>query len=201
MNTNELISKITGVDERRRTKSSITLTNLMFHTDTEMAEELNTITLNKPSIEIERHGNFVQLEICFVSSMDQDLRALWNNFEYYGRQYNDMTSDIANGDKVPICSLTIVPIALEGQYHATALNPVFWALTSKKIGQNSNIIRLLYNLDDINFYQDEGIDMEDIKDQAKKEVMAENREKAAENRAAELRRMEMSNEVDGFDQQ
>ena len=201
MNTNELINEMVGVDFRRRTKSAITLTNLLYHGDTEIAEETNTITLNKPSIEIERHGKFIQIEICFVSSMDMDLRALWNNIEYYGRQCNDMAQDISSGETIPMCSLTIVPLSLEGKYHATALNPVFWALTSKKIGQNANIVRLLYNIDDLNFFENDTINVEDIEEQAKEEIIAENREKAMEQRAMEQRQMEMSDEVDGFGQQ
>ena len=178
MNIKQVLTDMCGLDDRRMTKSAITLENGIFNIKTNETEIVNDITLNKPSIEIETHIDLVQIDICFVSSMDNDLKILWNNVELYGKNMNDLDEEIRAKKLVPISSLTIVPSKYKGEYFAVATNPVYWALTSKKMGQNANVIRLLYRVNDLKFYKNDEINVDAIQQEARAEIIAENREKA-----------------------
>lgn len=178
MDVKEILNEIIGLDAQRRTKSAITLENNIYHFDNGKVDSISSISLNKPSIEIERHGDFLQVDICFVSSMDNDLKILWNNVELYGKNMNDLDKEIRSKQALPLCTLTIVPTKLEGKYFVAGENPIFWALTSKKMGQNANVIRLLYKVNNFKFYQNDDANMDQIKQEVKDEIIYENRQKA-----------------------
>ena len=193
MNVNEILNDMCGLDQRRMTKSALTLENGIFNFTKKETEVINSITLNKPAIEIEKHGDLIQIDICFVSSMDNDLKILWNNVELYGKNMNDLDADIRSKKLAPISSLTIVPTKYNGQYFAVGTNPIFWALTSKKMGQNANVVRLLYKVEDFKFYQNDDIDIEALKADVRQEIIYENRQKASAEREAQ--------EINDFNQQ
>lgn len=209
MNVDELIYETCGKDEDGVPKSAITLALSMWHIGGEDTDDVSVNSFHNPTVNIERRGNYIQTDLAFDASADPELRMLWNGLEEYGKLANEVNE---HSTEVPFCSLTIVPIALDGMFYTMAINPIFWSLHSSIVGGKADTIRILFEAGDFMFYETEGMDIATAKAEAEREVekreyilmMEEIKAAKAEREAAEresaerereLRRQEYENDI------
>lgn len=141
----------------------------------------------KPVLDMQKHGKFIQIDLEYPTSSDIDLKIMWNMLEKYGQELDEVNED---SESIPMSALTIVPLVYEGCYYMIAINPIFWTLQPSQPGKEATVIRLLYEEENLNFYEasEEDIDIEGIEadvDRAileqqnfEQEVMDKERERA-----------------------
>jgi len=154
-NVQEILNSIVGKkDNSNLPKCSTSVSTGIYIESTDENKELAESNVIKPVIKIERHNEFVVCDLSYISAFDQDLREVYNIFELYGSNLNDVNMDTyAEGDRrVPY--LVIALTALEGLDNAITLtSPIMWSLTSDKPGTTPNTIRVLFTVEDVMFYE------------------------------------------------
>lgn len=152
---NEILDSITGKQPNSNLTKASTTVNV--GTYIEKTQENKTImeqTIVKPIIEIERHGEYIICDLKFISAYDADLREIYNLIEMYGNNINNtVLEDYAIGEaRIPTFVLMLT--AINGIDNCITLSaPIFWALTSDKPGATPNMIRFLFHVDDVMFYE------------------------------------------------
>lgn len=172
---------LTAVCEKDTT--GISLTAIVADCDTvnvKTGEEkqIISVTLQKPVISVERHGNYIQLDFTFISALDNDLKMFWTALELYGKTVSDVNPIAEQTGTVATGSITLVPTQFNGKYFAVAVNPIFWSLTCSEVGEAANVIRVLVEADSFEVYENKEIDMAAIKKEVDAEIAYENRMKA-----------------------
>lgn len=141
-------------------------------------KQIISVTLQKPTISIERHGNYIQLDFNFISALDNDLKMFWTALELYGKTVSDVNTIAAETGIVATGSITLVPTQFNGKYFAVAVNPIFWALTCSEIGESANVIRVLVDADSFEIYENKEIDMAALEKEVNNEISYKNRMQA-----------------------
>ena len=165
MDVREIVKKINGKDEKNKANAAITLQSVMVHVDGNV-KETGVTTCHKPEIVIEKRGKYVQVDLKFMSALDEDLKKLWGMLEVYGNKVTEVTKQSV---EIPVTSLTMVPLERECKYYAVASNPIFWTLQPQKPGYEANMIRLLFENVNLKFYETEYVDLHKIDEELLRE--------------------------------
>lgn len=166
MQIKEIVEMINGKDEKGKAKSAITLTSTMIHIDKTM-RDTGTISCHHPIVTLKRRGKYVEIDLTFLSSLDNDLKMLWGMLESHGKKVELISSESV---EIPVISLTVVPIEAECQYYAVASNPIFWTIQPEQPGYEAKVLRLVFENVNVQFYKTKGLDMEMIDDEVEREV-------------------------------
>ena len=118
---------------------------------------------------------YVQVDFKFISALDNDLRLMWNTLELYGKTSNDININTEQTGLLAVCGITMIPMFYDGQYFCSAVNPLFWALTAEEVGKNANVIRVLFNAEDFQIFENLDIDTDQLKKEVRQEIAYENR--------------------------
>ncbi len=159
----EILNSVCGKqDNSNLPKCSTTITTGIYVESVDNNKELAETNVIKPIVKIERHGEYIVCDLCYISAFDQDLREAYNIFELYGSNLNNVTFDqYKEGDRrVPYLVLALT--AIQGIDNAVTLTtPIMWCLTSDKPGSTPNTIRVLFTVEDVMFYEGQLLDEAD----------------------------------------
>lgn len=204
---NEIIKAACGKNEDNNPNCTFTLcTQKWSIMEDKEPETIGEHPAYKPVLNIQKHGKFIQIDLEYPATSDTDLKIMWNMLEKYGRELDEVDDD---SESIPMSVLTMVPLVYEGCYYMIAINPIFWALQPSQPGKDATVIRLLYEEENLNFYEasEEDIDIESVEadvDRAileqqsfEQEVMDRERERAEyeEKRAAAFEEMRRNGEI------
>lgn len=178
VNMEEFLSNLCAKNQNGLSETSICIECNVIDLQTTESKPVVSVTLQKPVINVERHGVFIQLDYTFISALDTDLKLMWNALELYGKTSNDINVDTEKTGLFTSAGITMVPTQYSGKYFCTAINPIFWSLTANEIGSNANTIRILFNIEDFEVFENLNIDVEKIKKEVKEEIAYEARQMA-----------------------
>lgn len=174
----EFISALCDKDKNNISTTTIVVDcNITDLTTTETKQIVST-TLKKPIISIERHGQFLQIEFRFISSLDNDLKMLWTTLELYGKTMSDVNIENNAVPRIASGTITFLPSQFNGKYFAVAANPIFWALTSPDTGENANLVRVLVEADNFEIFENKGVDIDKIDKEIAADMAYEARQEA-----------------------
>lgn len=177
----DFLEALTDKDLNNISRTTIAVDCELLDLKTQETKTLASAALQKPVITVEKHGEYVQLDFEFISALDSDLKLFWNTLEMYGKTSNDVNTDTTKTGLVATSSITMLPTTLEGKYFAIAVNPIFWALTSKDVGVNANIIRIMVSADNFNIYENINVDTNAIERAVDDEIAYQARMSADQN--------------------
>lgn len=165
MQVKEIIEMINGKDKNGKAKSAITLESFFVHLD-KTTKSTGSISCHRPIVTIKRRGKYIQVDLEFLSMLDNDLKMMWGLLENHGKKVEEITKESV---EIPIIALTLVPLETDCRYYAVATNPVFWALQPVKPGYEAKVLCLLFEDVNVQFYETEGLDMEMIDEEVERE--------------------------------
>ncbi len=156
----EILDSISGKQNNSNLpKCSTTVTTGLHIESTNDDKILAECAAIKPSIKLERHNQYVVCDLIYASAFDQDLHEAYSVFELYGSNMNDIDMDnYVEGDRrIPF--LVIVLTALAGYDNTITLDtPIMWSLVADRPGATPNVIRVLFTVESVLFYDGEKID-------------------------------------------
>ena len=172
---NEIINESCGKNAQDKPKSALTFDCSMWPVNANELSQpeprmVGTRSAYKPVIEIEKHGEFIQVDLIFQSYLDADLKIIWNLFEKYGDLLNEISDE---STEVPAATLTITPVIYDGKYYILCISPLFWTLQPEKPGGQANVIRILFHEDDFGVFESEGVDIDAIDREIERDVANE----------------------------
>lgn len=170
-----IVQKSCGKDENSIPKGAINLIYEKRNYETDNSQILREMSTNAPEVSIFRRLEFIQIDLTFGSALASDLKVFWNTFERFGRDLNNLTEETKN---LPFLSLTIIPIEENGRYYITCTNPILWTLQPSTVGGKTNMLRILYKAEDMNFFASEGFSDADIEASALRMMQERERESA-----------------------
>lgn len=114
--------------------------------------------------QIEVHGEFIQLDICFGNDTEFEGPQYWHILQKYGKELSEAyLSNESKDDAMPTLGVTLVPHDYEGKVFLTLFNPIFWTIQPSKLHDDkNNTIRLLFPIDNAKLDYDESISVDDI---------------------------------------
>ncbi len=171
----EFLQHLSDTDTNHISTTSLALECSILDLRTDESKSLATVSMQKPVISIERHGEYIQLDFKFISPLDTDLKIFWNTLELYGKTCSDINVDTEDTGLYVTLSLALIPDFYEGKYFAAASEPVFWALTSENIEKSPNIIRVMLPLINFEVLENTSVDIEKITKEVKEEIAYEKR--------------------------
>ena len=151
MNEYELIQAISGADEQGYGKCTISIQPQRCDIEGNTLNTDDEYITEKPVVQLcKQPGGFVLLDLIFESTDDVDLHRIYGYLQEFFSAENSVDDSV---DDFPLFLLTIVPEALNGEYFALGINPVFYALTPDDVKGEPKIIRMLFiaqeKMDDI----------------------------------------------------
>ena len=154
-NISEILNSITGKQPNSNlTKASTTINVGTYIQKTQENKTIMEQTVVKPIVEMERHGEYIVCDLQFVSAYDADLREMYNLIEMYGNNINGSVLEDYPIGEARIPTFVLMLTAIDGIDNCITLtSPIFWALTSNKPGSTPSMIRLLFNVEDVMFYE------------------------------------------------
>ncbi len=152
-----LINDCNGVDGEGESKSIVSLSIERWDVQNEKITPLNNYTSMKASVEMfSVKEKYMMVDLHFLNSKITDLRMLWKLAE---KRIDDIPE---NGKIITVKRLTITPKNFKG-YYMDLVVPIFWTLQPMEINGEINTIRFLFDLEDVNFYYSDEIDVDKIK--------------------------------------
>lgn len=170
---NEIVNASCGINAQNKPKAAFALECSMWPVDVDensnvTPRNIATRSSYKPIIEIEKHNEFIQIDLIFQSCLDGDLKLIWNLLEKYGDLLNEVSDESV---EVPTLISTITPVIYDGQYYIMCMSPLFWTLQPQKPGGQSNVIRLLFLEEDLNVFETDEINIDDIDNEIERDTI------------------------------
>lgn len=172
INLTDFLEEISGVDEKKQSKVGINFNHYIYYgkpTEEEASqenryEEILTKSSFKPSVNFMRLGEFLIIDLIYVSSMDPEIRILFDQLELYGKNCAKYYED---EEIFPMFGLNINPYQYAQKYYIQAFAPRYWTrLPSQSLKTESNMIRILFEAKNVQLCEVEGFDDFDIKAEA-----------------------------------
>ncbi len=167
----EFLKAASEVDEKTGfSRTSLVADCSTINLATKDEKQIVSVSMQKPVIKIERHGDFVQLDFTFKSALDNDIKMLWMALELYGKTVSDVNPSVAENNVIASGSITLIPAKYEGRYFAVAAMPIFWSLTSLEPNEMANTVRVLVETSSFQVFEANNLDMDAIKKEAEDEI-------------------------------
>lgn len=177
-----IIQSSCGKNEDGMPKAAITIAIDEYSFAKDSVRSVLNYSSYKSVINIQKHYEFIQVDLCFASKVDNDMKVIWNHVEKFGQMLDKITAET---DDIPFLALTIVPIEERGKYYISATNPIFWCLQPTKPGTDSNILRLLFRTENVNFYETDEIDSYEVEANVQRSIIEQERVAESYERAEE----------------
>ncbi len=177
MEINDFLEMINGTEvnesdeELSKVITSIKL-SLMSPT-TKEEKIINEQSVWNPVMQIRNMLEYVMVDIEFESEIDADLKSFWKAVEDYLNAMNEYGSNENEDANVPLLTVLAMPEKYNGQYYAIATNPIFSCLTPLKPEKPASCLRLLFNAEQVQFYETPEMDLSDIDSEAEIREMEE----------------------------
>lgn len=170
LNVDEFIKNLGNKNNAGLSETSVCVECTVLDLKTENDKPIVSVAFKKPIIRVERHYEFIQLEFSFISALDTDLKLMWNAIELYGKTADDINSKVEETMSFASCGITMMPACYNGEYYCTAVNPLFWSLTSTEVGEAANTIRILFDAEDLKIFKNLNMDLEAEEKKIKEEI-------------------------------
>ena len=154
-----MVEECQGETEEGDPLAAITLSLDMISTKTQVQRSVFQQSMYDPVVTINRRVNYIELILTFPNAADTNLKLLSINMDKYGKVMDELKP---NSSEYPFFSLVILPVLGLGAYYMSMNNPLFWALTTEKLGAEINQMKMLFHCDDVEFYETDEIDISEI---------------------------------------
>lgn len=171
MELKEFLSDLNGIDpETKQPKSAITVQLQMINSITEKSSIIESFSTQVPVIDVKRRGEYLELNLIFDTDKNIHLRHFWNMYEHYGRLMNNIDENTKN---IPNIFAMVVPVKDNGHKFLYAYKPIFWVPKPKAPGLESNILSIIFGLNDVDFVNNFEFDEEKAIAEAEREAIQE----------------------------
>lgn len=171
MTIKEFLTDINGMDvETRKPKSAITIQLQIVNLVTGKPTVVKSFSIHRPTVEVKKRGDFLELNLVFNDDKDVNLRTIWSILEDYGHRMNVLMDDAKN---VPQILLMAVPIKDNGKKFLYMFDPITWYPKPKAPGLKNNILSILLQINKVNFIDNYELDEEVIEAELQREQMQE----------------------------
>ena len=186
-----ILDQCQGVDEDNRPKATVAVSLTMENVLEDTSRVVVQSACATAPVTINSRHRFIEVDMTFASPTANELKLIYSHLERYGDLLNKQEPD---DDEIPSFKFYIVPVSSLGSCFISAVEPVFWALTSNKPGEVPNQVRILFDAEYVDFYETDEVDLEDIDAEAQR-IMHEKAEtyKQAEERERERAEQEARN--------
>lgn len=138
-----LIFACDGAEKDGSPKCGISISNEFWYADKNTVQVSHRDLIN-PIVRIYKHGSYVQVDLDFGSDTNPELAICWNLLE----SMKDISMESAEDGKVPVTTLSIIPLQYEGEYSILCLGAIFWTLQPLRPGMKPAVIRMIFDADD-----------------------------------------------------
>lgn len=167
MTVTEMLTHMNGLNEKDEPKSGVNIDLALWSTTSDEIKDVKAFTFVKPEVQIQRRGNFINIDLKFITPMDRDCMAVWDTMQQYG----DMLDAVQEEDThIPFLSLTIAPIEWDWMFYATAISPIYWCLQPDEPNGKHSLIRILYSEERVGFYATENLDIATVEANAQRDA-------------------------------
>lgn len=169
MDSKEILQKITALDEDGTPSSVVGMVLVALNpNDKDDIREVANVACNQAYIDINIINGLVMIDLEFKSDFDVELKKMWDTLEKFKEMGNEYA--MKEDAKIPVFSLTFVPMEERGKIYAVTNNPLFWSLTAKEPGKAVSTIRILFNGKDMEFFEAPDMNISDIETEVAVEV-------------------------------
>lgn len=152
----ERIVDISGTTPEGKPKAHVLLHYYEQYSDGTM-KDIQTMTVDKPIVNIFKHAGFVNVFLDFGNSHDQDLKIMYdlltefqkpsNSVSYLPEELESGFYETPEGPKMvyfPILNLALSPIGKESSYMLHGYNPAFFTLAPSHIHGSPCVIQFTF---------------------------------------------------------
>lgn len=139
----DLIFACDGAEKDGSPKCGISISNEFWYADKNTVQVSHRDLIN-PIVRIYKHGSYVQVDLDFGSDTNPELAICWNLLE----SMKDISMESTEDGKVPVTTLSIIPLQYEGEYSILCLGAIFWTLQPLRPGMKPAVIRMIFDADD-----------------------------------------------------
>lgn len=150
----DMLGACIGANDDGTPKCALTLVNQRYYVEDVEKEPLEDAAYpcHNSIVSIQSRGEYVNVSLEFPSSKDIDFRALWEQVQLYGRDMDNVSDD---DETIPALMLVVTPTLYKGKYYIVFANPIFWCIQPDKPDGELKCLSLLYELDDMNFFEND----------------------------------------------
>ncbi|MEG1894837.1 MAG: hypothetical protein RR162_01260 [Oscillospiraceae bacterium] len=141
-----------GVDDSAMPKACAGINREIWHTSDSEQTTVNEMVLETPTINVFKHSGYVQVDLNFSSKLNSELPMMWSFLEDFCKAINCQDD---SSDDIPVLILTLVPVALSGEYYGIFANPIFHTLQPEAVKGDSVVVRLIFEEDDCQIFHQE----------------------------------------------
>ena len=149
----EILDATKGINDDGSSKVGVSVSLEMLNALTRQIEHIDDAIFLESNVDIKRHDAFLQIDLMYKTSTSEDLLKMWEFIDTFYSNALDTTADDVN--RTPMCLVSILPYALNGEYYIQAINPIFWSLQPKAPGSSYTIVRLKFEETDVQFLRGE----------------------------------------------
>ena len=140
---NDLVLACDGAEKDGSTKCGISISNeFWFPNRTTM--QISHRDLIDPVVGLYQHSSYVQVDLDFGSENNPELATCWNLLE----SMQKIAMDAPRDGRVPVTTLSIIPLQYQGEYSFLGVGAIFWSLQPPRVGMSPSVIRMIFNLED-----------------------------------------------------
>ena len=161
-----ILEQCQGVDEDNKPKATIAISLTLENPETEKQKVLAEAAFCSAPLEINGRHRFVEVVLTYKSPSAQEMKVLWAHLQKYGELVNKV--DYMNAVEIPSFKMYIVPFSTLGTSFMSAVEPVSWTLCSSKPETLPDQLRILFDSDDVDFYETDEIDLEAVDAEAQR---------------------------------
>lgn len=158
-----------GTDGADNTKAGFALDFGIYNpTTNEFDVKLSTAHCD-PVLNITRLGDTTMIDFVFESKTNSELRRIWSLLQKHGK---DVETAFQNKAKnIPFMRVHIVPIGFSGKYSVLAYAPIYWTLQPEYPSGEINMLRMVFQTEQILFAENEEYDETELAAQIQREDM------------------------------
>lgn len=188
---NDLMNSICGIDENNKPKAMIGFSHEVWKVeDSSYSHPISTYSIQKPSIEMFIMAEkYLMVDMRFEYDIDIDLKQLWKKLS----EYEDKK------DEIYVKRFVFIPNEYKG-YYMDCTFPIFYALQPTQPGGKNNTIRVLFELENVNIYYSDELDMnqieKDVEQQIKQENELEEKRQAEKQKQIEIIENQINENID-----
>lgn len=139
----DLIFACDGAEKDGSPKCGISISNEFWYANKNTVQVSHRDLIN-PIVRIYKHGSYVQVDLDFGSDTNPELAVCWNLLE----SMKDISMESPEDGRIPVTTLSIIPLQFEGEYSILCLGAIFWTLQPLRPGMRASVIRMVFDADD-----------------------------------------------------
>ena len=190
MELKDIINETIGLDSENNAKAYVSLAYKVLRiSNNEVITKMEHAS-ERAQVNIEAIPCATNILISFSTPGDSDMRIFWHAIQLC----QDAAAAELSEDEFHFIAVTIVPKKFNGSHYICATSPLLYSVQAPAPNEKANVISLIFDDEDIEFFETDEIDIDEIDGEVEREfaetqrleLMAE--EKRLEKEASEARR-------------